>query len=277
MNWRAIRTIIGKDLKVVRKSRMVILPLITLPVILLFLLPLVVGILMNTANPDDPAIADMQNDMSAFYDNLPPQIADEIAVFDNELDRTAYVFFVYLYAPIFLLLPIMVANVIAADSFVGEKERKTLEALLYTPISDNELYLAKLLSPWIASLAVTFIGFVAYAVILNMILYSALDRVFFPNMMWIIMVIWLAPAAAGLGLGAMVIVSSRVSTFQEAYQLGSIIVLPVFVLLIGQVGGVLYFSPAVVIAVGLGLWLINGVILWYGLRIFERGELISRL
>jgi ABC-type Na+ efflux pump permease subunit len=39
----------------------------------------------------------------------------------------------------------MVSSVLAADSFAGEKERKTLEALLYTPTTDRELFTAKLL------------------------------------------------------------------------------------------------------------------------------------
>ena len=52
----------------------------------------------------------------------------------------------FLFAPMFLILPLMVASIIGADSIVGEKERKTLEALLYTPATDRELYLAKLLS-----------------------------------------------------------------------------------------------------------------------------------
>ena len=38
----------------------------------------------------------------------------------------------YLIAPLFLILPLVISCVIAAEAFVGEKERKTLEALLYT-------------------------------------------------------------------------------------------------------------------------------------------------
>ena len=61
---------------------------------------------------------------------------------------------VYFFAPFYLILPLMVASVIAADSFAGEKERKTLEALLYTPTTDGELFLAKMLSAWTPAVAV---------------------------------------------------------------------------------------------------------------------------
>ncbi len=46
----------------------------------------------------------------------------------------------YMFAPMFLIVPLMFSTTIAAESFAGEKERKTLEALLYQPISDKELF-----------------------------------------------------------------------------------------------------------------------------------------
>ena len=39
----------------------------------------------------------------------------------------------YLLAPLFLIVPLMVSAVLAADAFAGEKERKTLESLLHLP------------------------------------------------------------------------------------------------------------------------------------------------
>ena len=48
----------------------------------------------------------------------------------------------YMFAPFFLIIPLMVSSILAADSIVGEKERNTLEGLLYTPLTDQELYIA---------------------------------------------------------------------------------------------------------------------------------------
>ena len=48
-------------------------------------------------------------------------------------DSVMIAMLVYLFAPMYLIVPMMVSAVIAADSFVGERERKTLEALLHTP------------------------------------------------------------------------------------------------------------------------------------------------
>ncbi len=71
--------------------------------------------------------------------------------------------------------------------------------------------------------------------------------------MWLILVIWVSPAAAVLGFGTMILVSSKVTTYQEASQIGGIVVLPIVALIIGQVGGVLYLSPGFVLLLGAGL------------------------
>jgi hypothetical protein len=75
----------------------------------------------------------------------------------------------------------------------------------------------------------------------------------------------------------MVLVSSRVSGFQDAYQLGGAVVLPLVLLILGQMAGVIFFSLGFVIVIGLILWLIDLAILWYGARTFQRGELLARL
>jgi fatty-acid desaturase len=95
--------------------------------------------------------------------------------------------------------------------------------------------------------------------------------------MWIVLIVWVAPAAAGLGLGAMILVSSKANSFQEAYQLGSAVVLPIILLLLGQVSGVLYFTVGIVFLVGSVLWIIDAAILWFAVKTFQRREIIARL
>ena len=95
--------------------------------------------------------------------------------------------------------------------------------------------------------------------------------------MWLLLALWVAPAAAGMGLGASVIVSARVNTFQDAYQLSGLVVLPVVLLMLGQVTGLLFLSEWVVIAVGTAFWLIDVVLVVIGARTFRRSELLARL
>lgn len=277
MNWRAMRTIIRKDLKVVRQTRAVLIPLIIVPVLILVLMPGIGGALLATADPDSEVIRDFRRESAAFFDHLPAPISERLAQYDDEVQRITYILFNLFFPPMVLLLPTMVANVIAADSFAGEKERKTLEALLYAPTTDRELYLAKLIGPWLAGVAVGWLGYLAFAIVVTLTTLSFMGSVFVLDATWLLLIFWVVPAASGLGLGAMVLVSSRVNTFQEAYQLGGMVVLPILLLLFGQLGGVVYFSPLLALAVGAVLWALALGLVVYGARSFRRGALIARL
>lgn len=277
MNWRAVGAVVRKDWKVIRQSRSVMLPMIIVPLVLLVLLPGVFGFILSHTPLDSPEMQDMTRDFQPFLDNLPPGIRAELDSYESPAGQTAVLFLTYIFAPMYLILPIMVASVIAADSFVGEKERKTLEALIYTPTSDRELYVAKMLTPWMLAIAVSVIGLVVYAVVVNAALWPVVGRVFFPNLTWILLAVWVSPAAAGLGLGAIVLVSSRVSTFMEAQQTGGLMVLPIVVLMLSQMAGIIYFGVELVLGLGAVLLAIDAVILWYGARRFQRGELMARL
>lgn len=71
-------------------------------------------------------------------------------------------------------------------------------------------------------------------------------------------------------------ISARVQTFMEAYQISSSLVLLVLALVIGQVIGVLYLSVSTALAVGLALWLIDAAMIWLGMRTTARESLLSR-
>lgn len=276
MNWRAIRAIAYKDLLVVSRSRNTMLTFILLPVLFLVVIP--GGAILLASNPD--LVSDFSaesSDMEMFFANMPASITAELEAFETENQRAIAVVALYFFAPLFLILPLMLSSMIAADSLAGEKDRKTLEALIYTPTTDAEIYTAKLLSAWIPALLITVVGFVIYGIVVNATAWPVIGRIFFPNLTWIALVLWLAPAAAGLGLSASVLVSSRVSTAQEAYQIGGLTVLPVVALVIGQLAGVVYLSVIFILIIGLVLWGIDLVLLWFGARIFRRGELMSRL
>jgi hypothetical protein len=74
----------------------------------------------------------------------------------------------------------------------------------------------------------------------------------------------------------MVFVSARAQGFQDAYQTGGLVVLPVIILMVGQISGVMYFSLGVVLFVGLVIWLIDVVLLWFSSKSFRRGELMTK-
>ena len=272
MNTRAIRALVIKDLRVISRSRTIMMTLILVPFIMMILMPtaFTLGIRFATFQASD------LEDLQQLFEAMPPGLIEKFSeLSDDQLFLTLTV--VYMFAPLYLIVPLMVSSVIAADSIVGEKERKTLEALLHSPLTDAEIFLAKVLSAWIPAVTVSIVAFIIYGVIANVLGYPVMGRVFFPNLMWIVLVFWVAPAASGLGLGTMVLVSTKVKTFQDAYQLGGMVVIPVVALVFGQLGGVIYLSVGFVFLMGLFLWLLNGVLLWFGIRLFERDSLQAQI
>ncbi|MFZ0531588.1 MAG: ABC transporter permease subunit, partial [Anaerolineales bacterium] len=237
MNYRAIFAIVRKDLKVASQNKGVMVPIIVLTVVFFVLLPWLTRLLPLVEN----MAGDSLNDIEKLLTRMPGGLQQDFSGLSLAQAMTVYVL-KYMLAPMFLMLPILVASVIAADSFAGEKERKTLEALLYTPTTNRELFIAKLLSGWLAAIAVALVGFVLYIVMANAAAWSQLHRIFFPNAMWLVLILWVVPAIAGLGVGAMVLASSRAQGFQDANQLGGLVILPVVALFYLQVAGVMYFN-----------------------------------
>lgn len=271
MNTRAIQAIIRKDLKVVLQNKGVMIPLVMVPLIMFVILPAFVGLTPLLGEGPDSALADFNE----LLERMPPALLEELAIY-TPLQQVVVLALVYFLAPMYLIVPLMVATVIAADSFAGEKERKTLEALLYTPTTDRELLLGKLLAAWLPAVAVGLVGFLLYAVVANVAAWTVMQQIFFPNFMWLILALWVAPAVAGLGLLATVLISARAEGFQDAYQMSAIIVLPVLLLMIGQATGVMYLSTVLVFLLGLTLWLLDGLLLWFGSRAFRRPALLAR-
>ena len=276
MSWLAVRAIVRKDLTSVLRNRGVRTPLLITPVIILVLLPiLLVGggeLLASSGTVPLDAIG------SSPLDRLADPQLQQRQTSDVPVEGRWAVFVLEVFlAPLYLLVPLVVATVIAADSFAGERERGTLEALLHTPTRDRELMLAKFLAAWLPAIAVAWGGFLVYGVLANVLAWPSVGRVFFPSATWLLLGFWVAPGVSALGLGVMVVVSGRVQTLQAAHQIGSLVVLPVVLLMVAQLGGVLLFEPRLVILMGLLVWLLAAGVLRIGSGSLRRQRLAERI
>lgn len=272
MNWRAIFAIVRKDVGVALRTKAVAMPLLIVPLLLMVGLPILLGTMVSFAETMGLSSSDISEMERAIPASLRPMMVGLSAA------QAGLVYaLVYLFAPMYLILPLMVSSVVAADSFAGEKERKTLEALAYTPTTDRELLVAKMLGGWVPGLVVSLGGFVLYTIVVNLVTWRVVGQVLLPNQFWLLLAFWVGPAASGVGLGVTVLVSSRVNTFQEAYQLGSLVVLPVVFLMIGQLAGLFYLSVWLVFVVGLLMWLVDVGLVVAGSAMFKRSELLARL
>ena len=271
MNWQAIRALTRRDLMLVRRSRALMVPLVLVPVMLLVLLPLVLS-LFPALMGEAIAAARLEEVLSV----LPPAVQERLG-HGPPAERWTRVVHLQLLPSLFVIVPFMVANVIAADSFAGERERKTLEALLFTPLTDAELLIGKLLAAWLPAMIVNVIGFVLTSAVVATATYTLFGRPLLPDSAWMLLASWVAPAFTAVGLAAMVLISLHVRGTQEVMQLGGLLVLPAIALLVGQIRGALLLGPGVLYLVGLALWAISAGLVVLGIRGFRRTRLVTLL
>jgi ABC-2 type transport system permease protein len=121
-------------------------------------------------------------------------------------------------APVFLfeLLPAVIASMIAADAFAGERERRTLETLLATPLRESAIFIGKTLSAVTCALSVSLISF-SSAVIVAGVRFGHLHLT--PSLA--ASVIAGAVAASLLTSSIAVVISSYVHVARSAQQISS--------------------------------------------------------
>ncbi len=262
-----MRAIVAKDLMAVRRSKAVVIPMLAVPALLLIVLPFGIGMAARSSSGSD---------ISRVLENVPGDVARPILELPQD-EQLVVLVNGYLLAPLFLIVPLMVSAVLAADAFAGEKERRTIETLLHLPISDRDLFLAKLLGAFLPAMAISWLGFVAFAITSNAVAWPVMHRVFVPTALWGVMILWVAPAVATLGLGVMVRVSARAQTTQEANQLGGAVILPLIFLAVGQSSGLLLVPLEVAMAIGGVIWAIAIVLVRGGAKRFTRDQLAARV
>jgi ABC-type Na+ efflux pump permease subunit len=274
MNWRSIWAITLKDLKEVRQNKAAWIPALVLPLIFAVVLPLIFSVLPRLMPVED--IEKQMSDMHVLLKNLPPSVQ---VIFNGlKLEQMFTVYMTaFMLAPLFLIMPLMFSSVVGADSFVGERERKTMEALLYAPTTDLELFLGKVLAAVIPAISLSWLTYLVYIIVVNVGTFHMFGRIWFPLAPWWPMMFWLTPAFAVLGISATVMISARVKTFMEAYQLTGSLVVVVLALVVGQATGVLFLGVGMVILIGTILWIVDAVLIYFNLRIFNRSSLIAKL
>ena len=273
MRTRKTMLVFRKDWREVSRNWQVILPIAIVPIFVSVLLPVLIVFIPGLAVTPDSSLGGLE----IFIRNLPSHVQQELVGMTDQ-QVMVYIMALYFFAPFFLIIPLMASSVIASDSFAGEKERKTIEALLATPISDSELLLGKILVSFIPSMIVTVISFSIYSIVVDVAAFSLFNgRLLLPNVVWLMLIFGLAPAIALAGIGVTVIISARVKGFREAQQISAAMVAPILALVFAQFTGALVFGP-IVVAVLIALFAIVDLIVFkIGLKLFEREEILSKL
>ncbi|UCG02976.1 MAG: ABC transporter permease subunit [Candidatus Heimdallarchaeota archaeon] len=226
MQLKLIWYLMKKDWEEAFRSKQVVLSSTLLPLFMAVGVPLILMFSMNMAPMGSTNVG-----LDIFMDILPPVTPD----WDQFTDQTRMLVITSVFGQIFLLLvPVMIASFVSADTIVGEKERQTIEGLLALPISDSDILSAKIGSSLLPILVLTWIMSGIYAFMVDLITYPYLERILLPDLRFILVMLIFTPL---LGIGTItfiVMISSRVSSTRDAQQLSGIFVLPAIVLIAGQ-------------------------------------------
>lgn len=166
--------------------------------------------------------------------------------------------------------PISFSLVIALESFVGERERRSIEPLLSMPISDWELYLGKLLSSMFLPLAASYLGIGMYYIGL------AVHSKFVIEPQLLVLILALTTMEAMVMVGGAVVASSQTTSVRAANLLASFIIIPMALLLQAEAVLLFWHYYGVLWAMVVVLLLMNVMLVRTGMRIFNREELLSR-
>ena len=166
--------------------------------------------------------------------------------------------------------PLSFTLVVALESFVGEKERGTIEPLLSSPLEDKHMYLGKLL------VGITTPLFFSYASIaIYLILVSRRD-VAFPSAYMLALILLLTFAHAVLMVSSAIVISVQATTIRSANLLASFVVVPVAFLLQGETVLIFWGNEDVLWFAIVAVTLLASLLVRLGLSHFRREYLLGR-
>jgi ABC-2 type transport system permease protein len=176
----------------------------------------------------------------------------------------------------YLLMPVAIASTAAAFSIVGEKQQRTLEPILATPITDREFLAAKLVVCLVPTVAVTWITAVVAIALVDVVGFVRARELILPDRFWLAGVGLMAPL---LGV-AVTLVTMRLSAKsvdpQATVQASALAIVPGFLVVFGLFGKILIANFTALLA---GIALLVIVDLWLFRRVektFEREEILTR-
>jgi len=171
--------------------------------------------------------------------------------------------------------PIAGAMSVAAYTVIGEKQARTLEPLLATPLTTFELLGAKVLGALIPAIGLTFASFGLYFGGVLLLAEPGVYRVLL-TVHSLSIVFVLGPLAALAALQLAVCVSSRVNDARSAQQIGALIILPLSGLLVAQLMGRVQLTTLGIVIAALLLVLLNAVLIRIGVAVFDRESILTR-
>ena len=259
-----IQTIIDKEWAEVFKNRLVIFTVVLLPLIFT-ILPLVVLSLTRSSGggSSNSSSSDMPASFAAACGDLP--MSDCIQIF------TVNEFLLF-----YMIIPVIIPITIAAYSIVGEKTTRSLEPLLATPITTTELLAGKSIAAAVPAILATWASFLVFILLAPLVGASPAVVAHIISPTWLLAVIVAGPLMAILSVNFALFVSSRVNDPRVAEQISAVLVLPILIVLFGQIAGFIVLNVSTMLLFIAALAVIDVAMIYVGARLFQRETILTR-
>lgn len=173
-----------------------------------------------------------------------------------------------------LAIPALVPVLLASYAIVGERQEGTLEPVLTTPISREELVLGKALAVLVPSIAIAYLVFGVFLAVVALFAHPGVSSAIIRGEDVLVQVIF-TPLIAGWSVWLGIAISTRVSDVRVAQQLSVLASLPTVALTTLIALNVIHPSPQLAIALGVVL-LIGNRLGWRVVSsLFDRERLIA--
>ena len=166
--------------------------------------------------------------------------------------------------------PTSFSLVIALETFVGEKERKSLEPLLATPLTNTQLYLGKMLAAVIPPLLASYLGVAVYSLGIALTVGWNISASLF------LLIMTLTTVQALIMVAGAVVVSSQTTSVRAANLLASFIIVPMALLIQFEAAMMFWGNRVGLWWLVLALLITLVVLIRMGIRLFNREELLGR-
>ena len=174
-----------------------------------------------------------------------------------------------------LLIPLMIAVTFSTFSIVEEKTTRTLEPLLATPVRTWELLLGKGLSGTVPALIMTWLCAGLSLVAVLALGWGSLLPLFLSTS-WFLSLFLLAPGITLLSFLLGVVGSARARDARSAQNGVVVVVLPILALVGAQVSGLVWFTPVLIVLLGLAVIVADIIMLRVAVRLFRRESIVVK-
>lgn len=252
--------IFKKEIKEVIKNRSIWLPVLIITVIFSLAFPTILTLSVDKFLEDPDALE--------FIGKIFPGQGNPQELFISFAIKQLIIFL--------LLIPAMLPSLIAPASIIMEKDSRTLEPLLATPIKTHELLLGKTLTSIIPSFIISTISFLILVLTIDITAYIKLGIIPLPTVEWIIVAFIVSPTISFIITMLSVIISSKSTDIRSAQGIGSVVIFPIYAIIGFQIGGFFLLNKTYLLIGCLVLIIICPLLLKLGIKIFDRENILTK-